>query len=66
MMRYHQQQMQTLVNQEPQLKKELNDIKSSMQLENNFALKALYHSAVKDGGKFQQMYQELDVDFKKQ
>lgn len=62
-MRYHQGQMQKLVNQEPQLKKELNEIKSSMSLENEYALKALYHAAVKDGGYFQKMYQELDVEF---
>lgn len=65
-MRYHQNQMQKLVNTTPQLKKELNEIKQSMSLENDYALKALYHAAIKDGGRFQQAYQALDVEFKKQ
>lgn len=65
-LRYHQNQMQKLVNNDPQLKKELNEIKSSMSLENEYALKALYHAAVKDGGRFQHAYQELDAEFKKQ
>jgi len=52
--------MQQLVNNDKNLQKRLKEIMKSMELEKNFALKALYHSDVADGGKYQLAYQELD------
>ena len=52
--------MLKLVNEERELHDELKRIKSDMGLEKNLALKALYHSAVADGGRYQLRDQELD------
>ena len=59
-MKYSKSTMLKLVNEERELHDELKRIKSEMGLEKNLALKALYHSAVSDGGRFQTRYQELD------
>ena len=59
-MKYSNTQMQQLVNNDKNLQKRLKEIMKSMELEKNFALKALYHSDVADGGKYQLAYQELD------
>ncbi|MGG0656412.1 hypothetical protein [Rummeliibacillus pycnus] len=59
-MKYSKSQMQQLVNNDKNLQKRLKEIMKSMELEKNFALKALYHTDVADGGKYQQAYQELD------
>ena len=59
-MKYSKTTMLKLVNEERELHDELKSIKHEMGLEKNLALKALYHSKVADGGRFQQRYQELD------
>ncbi|HWK24607.1 MAG TPA: hypothetical protein VNS08_16450 [Ureibacillus sp.] len=59
-MKYSKATMLKLVNEERELHDELKTIKSEMGLEKNLALKALYHSAVADGGRYQVRYQELD------
>ncbi|MFC7686760.1 hypothetical protein [Ureibacillus sp. GCM10028918] len=59
-MKYTKSTMLKLVNEERELHDELKRIKSEMGLEKNLALKALYHSAVADGGRYQERYQELD------
>ncbi len=43
-----------------QLIKENKELKAEHGLEKNNALKALYHSEVTDGGKYQVAYQALD------
>ena len=59
-MKYTKGTMLKLVNEERELHDELKRIKSELGLEKNLALKALYHSAVADGGRYQARYQELD------
>ncbi|MDM5334814.1 hypothetical protein QUF56_16365 [Ureibacillus composti] len=59
-MKYTKSTMLKLVNEERELHDELKKIKSEMGLEKNRALKALYHSVVADGGRFQTRCQELD------
>ncbi|MDI7740399.1 hypothetical protein QMK38_00160 [Lysinibacillus fusiformis] len=59
-MKYTKATMLKLVNEERELHDELKRIKSEMGLEKNLALKALYHSMVADGGRYQVRYQELD------
>ncbi len=59
-MKYSKSTMLKLVNEERALHDELKRIKSEMGLEKNLALKALYHSSVADGGRYQVRYQELD------
>ncbi|CAM3191633.1 hypothetical protein FITA111629_09105 [Filibacter tadaridae] len=58
-MQYSIKKMEQLVREDANLSKELKQIMKDHELEKNFALKALYHSAVKDGGKYQKDYQEL-------
>ncbi|MBE1556545.1 hypothetical protein [Sporosarcina limicola] len=58
-MQYSIKKMEQLVREDSNLTKELKQIMKDHDLEKNFALKALYHSAVKDGGKYQKDYQEL-------
>ena len=59
-MKYTKATMLKLVNEERELHDELKRIKSEMGLEKNLALKALYHSVVADGGRYQVRYQELE------
>lgn len=59
-MKYSKSTMLKLVNEERELHDELKRIKSEMGLEKNLALKAIYHSMVADGGRYQVRYQELD------
>jgi len=51
--------MEELVKYSPELSKRLKEVMKEHDLEKSFALKALYHSEVKDGGKFQRDYQDL-------
>jgi hypothetical protein len=51
--------MEQLVKNDAELMKKLKQIMKEHDLEKSFALKALYHSDVKDGGKYQRDYQEL-------
>ncbi|MFC4411697.1 hypothetical protein ACFOZY_14995 [Chungangia koreensis] len=59
-MKYTQTQMQKLVKNNKELQKRLKELMKEHQLEKNFALKALYHSEVAEGGKYQSDYQALD------
>ncbi len=53
--------MKQLIRENKELHTRLKELKVEHGLENNFALKALYHSEVAAGGKYQLAYQELDL-----
>jgi uncharacterized protein (UPF0335 family) len=53
--------MNKLVKENKELQKELKDLMKEHNLEKGFALKALYHSRVAAGGKYQSAYQALDL-----
>lgn len=52
--------MKQLVKDNKELQRDLRELMEEHELEKNFALKALYHSQVADGGKYQTDYQALD------
>lgn len=52
--------MQQLIKENKELHTRFKELKSEHGLEKNNALKALYHSEVADGGKYQVAYQALD------
>ncbi|WP_301107570.1 hypothetical protein [Sporosarcina sp.] len=58
-MQYSQPKMLQLVKESPELNRQLKSIMKEHELEKSYALKALYHAEVKDGGKYQRDYQEL-------
>ena len=60
-MKYVKSQMKQLIKENRELQKRLKELKEKLDLEENFALKALYHSEVADGGKYQLAYQKLDL-----
>ena len=60
-MKYFKSQMKQLVKDNIELQKRLKELVNEHELEKNFALKALYHSEVADGGKYQSAYQALDL-----
>ncbi len=60
-MKYMKSKMETLVSENPELKKRLKTLMKDMELEKGFALKALYHSEVTDNGPYQSAYQDLDL-----
>ena len=64
-MKYFKPQMQRLVNENRELHDRLKVLMRDMDLQKNYALKALYHSEVADGGRYQLDYQALDADFTK-
>jgi len=51
--------MEQLVKHSADLSKRLKEVMKEHHLEKSFALKALYHSEVKDGGRYQRDYQDL-------
>lgn len=53
--------MKKLVKDNKELQRHLRELMEEHELEKNFALKALYHSEVADGGKYQSAYQALDL-----
>jgi regulator of replication initiation timing len=59
--KYIKTQMKQLVKENRELQIHLKDLMQEHELEKNFALKALYHSEVADGGKYQNAYQALDL-----
>ncbi|MEL3972546.1 hypothetical protein AAEO50_09660 [Rossellomorea oryzaecorticis] len=59
-MRYIRSQMKRLMKDEKALQDRLKKLMDEQGLERSFALKALYHSEVADGGKYQAKYQALD------
>ena len=52
--------MKQLIKDNPELQTRLKSLINEHDLEKNFALKALYHSEVAEGGKYQLAYQALD------
>ena len=58
-MQYSKPKMEQLVKNDTELTKMLRQVMKEHDLEKSFALKALYHSVVKDGGRYQKDYQEL-------
>lgn len=59
-MKYNKTQMTKLINKHRELHDELKRIKVEMDLEKNFAIKALYHSYVANNGKYMEEYQKLE------
>lgn len=59
-MKYTKSQMKKLIKENEELQLRLKELMKEHDLEKNFALKALYHSEVAEGGKYQLSYQELD------
>ena len=53
LMRYIQSQMKKLVKDNKELQMRLRELMDEHELEKSFALKALYHSEVAEGGKYQ-------------
>jgi hypothetical protein len=53
--------MKQLIKDNKELQKRLKELMEEHELEKNFAIKALYHSEVADGGKYQLAYQALDL-----
>ena len=60
-MKYLKSQMKQLLKDNPELQKSLKVLMKEHDLEKSFALKALYHSEVADGGRYQLAYQALDI-----
>ncbi|MGE7090405.1 hypothetical protein ACQKII_02875 [Lysinibacillus sp. NPDC048646] len=63
-MKYFKPQMQQLVREHRELHDQLKTLMADMDLQKNYALKALYHAEVADGGRYQKDYQDLDHLFK--
>ncbi|NQD64779.1 hypothetical protein HP456_02410 [Bacillus haikouensis] len=63
-MKYIRSQMKRLMKDEKELQDRLKRLMDEQGLERSFALKALYHSEVADGGKYQAKYQALDDQVK--
>lgn len=59
-MKYMKSQMKLLMKDNNELQARLKVLMDEMNLERTFALKALYHSEVAEGGKYQAAYQALD------
>lgn len=53
--------MKQLIKDNKELQKRLKELIDEHDLEKDFAIKALYHSEVADGGKYQLAYQALDL-----
>lgn len=60
-MKYLKSQMKQLVKDNKELQNRLKELMKDHELEKEFALKALYHSEVAEGGKYQLAYQALDL-----
>ncbi|TMU87574.1 hypothetical protein FGG79_05490 [Bacillus sp. BHET2] len=60
-MKYMKSQMKQLIRDNKELQDRLKELMDEMNLERTFALKALYHSEVAEGGKYQADYQALDL-----
>lgn len=58
-MKYSATKMDKLMKISPKLEARLQKIMKEHELERSFALKALYHAEIKDGGRHQRDYQEL-------
>ncbi|WP_078381813.1 hypothetical protein [Sutcliffiella halmapala] len=60
-MKFMKSQMKQLIKDNNELQQRLRELMEQHGLEKNFALKALYHSEVAEGGKYQLDYQALDA-----
>lgn len=60
-MKFVKSQMKQLIRDNPELQTRLSSLIKEHDLEKSFALKALYHSEVAEGGKYQLAYQALDL-----
>lgn len=60
-MKYLKSQMKLLIKDNNELQKRLKVLMEEHDLEKSFAMKALYHSEVAEGGKYQLAYQALDL-----
>lgn len=60
-MKYVKSQMKHLVKDNTDLQERLKTLMVAHDLEKGFALKALYHSEVAEGGKYQEAYRALDT-----
>ncbi|MBT2692676.1 hypothetical protein [Bacillus sp. ISL-55] len=60
-MKFVKSQMKQLIKDNPELQTRLSSLIKEYDLEKSFALKALYHSEVAEGGKYQHAYQALDL-----
>ncbi|GAM14548.1 hypothetical protein [Mesobacillus selenatarsenatis] len=60
-MKFIKSQMKQLIKEHPELQTRLSSLMKEHELEKNFALKALYHSEVAEGRKYQLAYQALDL-----
>ncbi|MED1201534.1 hypothetical protein [Heyndrickxia acidicola] len=60
-MKYIKSQMKQLIKENKELQNRLKEMMEQLDLEKNFALKALYHAEVAEGGKYQLAYQALDL-----
>ena len=58
-MKYSVSKMEQLVKNSPKLEARLKKVMQEHDLDKNYALKAIYHAEVKDGGRHQRDYQEL-------
>lgn len=58
-MKYSATKMEKLMKISPKLEARLKKIMKEHELERPYALKALYHAEIKDGGRHQRDYQEL-------
>jgi hypothetical protein len=54
-------QMKQLIKDNKELQNRLKELMKDHELEKEFALKALYHAEVAEGGKYQLAYQALDL-----
>ncbi|ADU29426.1 MULTISPECIES: hypothetical protein [Evansella] len=59
-MRYSQPQMNKLIQNNKELQQKLKALMAEHDLEKIYAVKALYHAEVADGGKYQKDYRALD------
>jgi len=60
-MKFIKSQMKQLIKDNKDLQTRLKELMEEHELEKNFALKALYHAEVAEGGKYQLEYQALDL-----
>ncbi|CAM3938926.1 hypothetical protein [Mesobacillus zeae] len=60
-MKFIKSQMKKLIKDNEELQMRLKELMEEHKLEKNFALKALYHTEVAEGGKYQLAYQALDL-----
>ncbi|WP_416150420.1 hypothetical protein ACM26V_05445 [Salipaludibacillus sp. HK11] len=60
-MRYIKSQMKQLIKENEELQKRLQELMKEHDLEKTYAMKALYHAEVTEGGKYQLAYQALDT-----